>query len=206
MARNSREDAAATRQSILDAAIELFMAQGVTRTSLAEIAQRAGHTRGAIYHHFENKAQIMEELIRSVNLPWEDLFGNSDHVTLGQFHQNVLRAMRSLFADERRKRINTILFHRCEFVQEMNPAYQQSINHSLDLLESTEDVFRHAQQSGELAAHYDPRQLAFILQSMGMGLYWHFLREPWCGQIEVDLETALNVFFSGLEKGHPAQN
>ncbi len=49
MARRTKEEAAATRDSILDAAEQLFVEQGVSRTTLQHIASAAGVTRGAIY-------------------------------------------------------------------------------------------------------------------------------------------------------------
>ncbi len=49
MARKTKEDAQATREAILDAALQVFSVYGVSRTSLADIAKKAGVTRGAIY-------------------------------------------------------------------------------------------------------------------------------------------------------------
>ena len=49
LARRTKEDAFATRNSLLDAAEQVFYEQGVARASLNEIAQRAGATRGAVY-------------------------------------------------------------------------------------------------------------------------------------------------------------
>lgn len=47
--RRTRDDALATRHSILDAAEALFVRQGVSRTTLRHIASRAQVTRRAIY-------------------------------------------------------------------------------------------------------------------------------------------------------------
>ena len=48
MARRTKEDALATRHALLDAAERSFQVHGVARTSLAQIAEAAGLTRGAI--------------------------------------------------------------------------------------------------------------------------------------------------------------
>ena len=48
MARRTKEDALATRTALLDAAERVFLQRGVSRTSLADIAQAAGVTRGAL--------------------------------------------------------------------------------------------------------------------------------------------------------------
>lgn len=46
MARRTKEEALATRNRLLDAAELLFQAQGVSQTTLQQIAQQAGATRG----------------------------------------------------------------------------------------------------------------------------------------------------------------
>ncbi len=61
--RRTKEDAEATRQSILDAALMVFGRQGFTATSLEEIARTAGVTRGAVYWHFKNKLALYKCLI-----------------------------------------------------------------------------------------------------------------------------------------------
>lgn len=47
-----------TRGKLLDAARRLFRTRGYPRTSIEEIASRAGLTKGAFYHHFEDKRAI----------------------------------------------------------------------------------------------------------------------------------------------------
>ena len=59
MARKTKQQAQETRQHILDVALRLFSRQGVSATSLADIAQAAGVTRGAIYWHFKNKLDLV---------------------------------------------------------------------------------------------------------------------------------------------------
>ncbi len=54
MARKTKQEAQETRQHILDVALRLFSQQGVSSTSLGEIAKAAGVTRGAIYGNDSN--------------------------------------------------------------------------------------------------------------------------------------------------------
>jgi len=52
-----------TRQTILEAAYDLFLSQGYAATSMRQIASRAGLALGGIYNHFESKEAIFSELI-----------------------------------------------------------------------------------------------------------------------------------------------
>ncbi|WP_303295791.1 TetR family transcriptional regulator, partial [Escherichia coli] len=62
MARKNKQEAQETRQHILDVALRLFSQQGVSSTSLGEIAKAAGVTRGAIYWHFKDKSDLFSEI------------------------------------------------------------------------------------------------------------------------------------------------
>jgi AcrR family transcriptional regulator len=53
------ERSSATRERIVAAAEQLFATKGWPSTSVEEIAQRAGVTKGALYHHFEDKLALM---------------------------------------------------------------------------------------------------------------------------------------------------
>ncbi|MEV5960348.1 TetR/AcrR family transcriptional regulator [Kribbella sp. NPDC051952] len=57
------ESQARTRARLLRAAAELFAAQGVNGTSVEQIAERAGYTRGAFYGNFAGKPELVAALL-----------------------------------------------------------------------------------------------------------------------------------------------
>ena len=72
MVRRTKAEAEQTRHKLLDAAEQLFLQRGVSRTSLNDIAQAAGTTRGAIYWHFKDKADLFNAMMQRVTLPMEE--------------------------------------------------------------------------------------------------------------------------------------
>lgn len=54
----SQSRSAATRQDIIDAAVNLFTDQGYGETRLGDIVERAHVTTGAFYYHFASKAAL----------------------------------------------------------------------------------------------------------------------------------------------------
>ena len=62
MARKTKEDAQKTRQQLIEAAITQFSTRGVASTTLTDIADAAGVTRGAVYWHFSSKAEIFNAI------------------------------------------------------------------------------------------------------------------------------------------------
>lgn len=57
------EQQALTRERLLDAGRLLFAAHGIAGTSLAQIAERAGVTTGAIYSNFSSKTDLVAAVI-----------------------------------------------------------------------------------------------------------------------------------------------
>ncbi len=51
-----------TQEALLDAAEELFAADGIDGTSVADVAERAGSSVGAVYHHFRDKKALLYAL------------------------------------------------------------------------------------------------------------------------------------------------
>jgi AcrR family transcriptional regulator len=78
-----REAAEATREALVQAALGLFARRGYARVGTEEIVARARVTRGALYHHFEDKRDLFRavhervesELVKRVAARIE---GNSD--------------------------------------------------------------------------------------------------------------------------------
>lgn len=57
-----REAAAERRRQILDAAVRVFARQGFYSTRVADIADEADVAYGLVYHYFESKEQVLNEL------------------------------------------------------------------------------------------------------------------------------------------------
>jgi AcrR family transcriptional regulator len=59
-------EGAGTRQRIVAAAVALFAEQGFDATSVTEVVARAGVAKGALYHHFASKDDLLYEVYREL--------------------------------------------------------------------------------------------------------------------------------------------
>ena len=67
------------RQRLLSAATRLFAARGFEGTSVQEIVSAAGVTKGAMYHYFDSKDDLLKEIYgRVLRLQMDRLFTIAD--------------------------------------------------------------------------------------------------------------------------------
>lgn len=209
MSRRTKEDAAATRDAIIDAAEGLFGERGVARTSLEVIAQAAKVTRGAIYWHFEDKADLFRAMQDRARLPQRQFFESRivdlENRNLDALHEVTVEMIGRFLADERARRVYTIILFRCEYVGETG----------VDLLRCEADdemrgtileVFRRAAETGELSARWRPQVAADAYMCALVGLFSEALRRG----DEIDIvaigEPLLEGLFAGFRaKGEAAQ-
>ncbi|MFT4243797.1 MAG: TetR family transcriptional regulator [Acidovorax sp.] len=123
MARRTKEDAIATRNGLIDAAERVFGEKGVSQASLSDIARAAGTTRGAIYWHFKDKADLFGAMMDRVTLPLERGYGEFESSTCPDPVQRLRAVMAlvlsSVASDERIRRVFEIALYKVEYVGEM---------------------------------------------------------------------------------------
>src|SRR3954449_4193797 len=69
-ARAERRDA---REALLEAALQVFAERGYRDSSVDDIAERAGYSKGAMYWHFSSKDDLFFALIEErIERPWRE--------------------------------------------------------------------------------------------------------------------------------------
>jgi AcrR family transcriptional regulator len=63
VARTVGSAADETRQRILDIAVDLFIERGYAGTSVRDISERLGMTKGSLYYHFASKEDVLNALV-----------------------------------------------------------------------------------------------------------------------------------------------
>ena len=124
MPRRTKADALATRHALLDAAEQLFEEKGVSRTSLNDIAVAAGATRGAIYWHFKDKADLFNAMMERATGPLDQLLPDAQPGDpapgMDQVYEAMIEALRRIATDDSLRRVMRIAIHRVEYVQELD--------------------------------------------------------------------------------------
>ncbi len=182
MARKTKEQAQATRQHILDVALRLFSQQGVSSTSLAEIAKAAGVTRGAIYWHFKDKSDLFNEIwvlsessISDLEIEYRAKYPGDPLSVLREILVYILEAT---VLEERRRLMMEIIFHKCEFVGEMAVVQQAQRNLCLESYDRIEQTLNDCVAANVLPANLLSRRAAILTRSYISGLMENWLFAP----------------------------
>jgi len=179
MARRTKAEAAATREALLDAAEEVFLEKGVACTSLEQIARHAGMTRGAVYWHFRNKADLFQAMLGRVRMPFQELVAEIGDPSLVERPLEAIR-LAILKGFERLeqphyRRVHAILIHHCEVFGDIDPLAMQN-EMADEACGALADYFACAARLGHLRDDLSPVIAAELMQAMLGGLFHDWLR------------------------------
>ena len=69
-----------TKEKILDAALTLFAENGYDGTSVEQIASIVGIKAPSLYKHYKGKEDILNALIDSAEVRYDEMFGSENHI------------------------------------------------------------------------------------------------------------------------------
>ncbi len=204
MARRTKEEAQETRNALLDAAERVFSERGVSRTSLTDVAVAAGVTRGAVYWHFRDKADLLDAMLCRVVLPQEERAERDEKRCdggdpLAQLRGCLVGVLERTAADPQARRVFDIVFHKCEYVDEMAPARDRCIAMRAGYVSEIERNLRDAAKLGLLPADIRPRSAAVALHALIDGLIGNWVLDPKSFSLARDAGHMVDLFLNGLK-------
>ncbi|WP_440966924.1 TetR family transcriptional regulator [Massilia sp. GER05] len=205
MARRTKEEAAATRDGILDAAEKLFVEQGVSRTTLQHIATAAGVTRGAIYWHFDDKGALFNAMMERAILPLEAEMQVLDQVEsddpLVDLRNHMLAVLDRTVNDPGARRVFEIATLKVEFVGEMDAVRQRRQDNLANWKSRAERRIRLAIDKGLISRDIDAARVALGLWTMIDGLIRNWMFDPQDFDLLALGKCVIDPYLEGLRAG-----
>jgi TetR/AcrR family acrAB operon transcriptional repressor len=202
MVRRTKQEAQETRAAILDAAERVFYDKGVAGASLEDIAASAKVTRGAIYWHFKDKAELFDAMMQRVMLPVEEMHERADCCgeanPLALLRAATVDVLLRTANDKRMQRIFEIAYHKCEYVGDAVGVRARHIASQAECLKSIEASFRTCIAAGELPASVNARVVAVGAMSLVSGLIANWVLDPASFALRRHAETLVDIYFRGL--------
>jgi len=165
MVRKTKEEAEKTRKDIIESARTVFHQCGVSRSTLEKIAKAAGVTRGAVYWHFRDKAELFFAMREDVFAPMVErtdsfLFSEDSADPLDAIEASLKEFFRVLDDCSVVREVFEIMISRCEYVDEFASVQEEVARPAQEFLEKIERVYQQAAEKGMLRAGLEPLAMA----------------------------------------------
>ena len=207
MARRIKEEAAATRDSILDAAEKLFVQQGVSRTTLQHIATEAGVTRGAIYWHFDDKGALFNAMMERATLPLEAelqvLDQSESDDPLNDLRDYLMSVLRRTVEDPQARRVFEICTLKVEFVdddEDMKAVRQRRQDNLNNWMARAERRIKLAEDKGQISYKGNAATAALAMFALIDGLIRNWMFDPESFDLLEMGRCVIDPYMQGLRK------
>lgn len=202
MARKTKTEAAITREQLLDAAERVFRAHGVSRTSLAEVAAAAGVTRGAVYWHFKDKADLFEAMCERATLPLDLLLSEAASSPcsdpLGALRELAVGMLTVLSSDARAQAVFEVIFHKTELTGELAPLAGQRDEERCQCLANVGKLVEHAVKVGQLPPDTDAALTAHLLHDCLGGIMREWVLDKSAYDLTACAPTLIDTLMAGV--------
>jgi len=203
--RRTKEESEQTRRQILASARDVFARQGVTRTSLEQIARAAGVTRGAIYWHFADKTELFYAMREQVSLPMVDKTGfawfPADTADpLASVERFLLQVVRTLETDPATRQTFQIMGFKCEYVDGLERELNLHNNRCTELNASLTAVYRRAERAGQMRKGLKPAPAALATCSFLVGLVRLWLMDRTGKQVRNKAKSIVKAHVDSLRR------
>jgi TetR/AcrR family acrAB operon transcriptional repressor len=204
--RRTKEDAAKTRQSVIDAALRLFGQRGYSGTTLRLIAAEAGCSRGPIYWHFANKEELFEAILAYSQLPLEKLIKeyqdsheqDDPDAVAADFARRWLRL---LLEDAYFRDSFEIFLNKTEFTEEVSKTLQRERALTASLIATFSGLVERSRVLRDIHPAQPSQTVAFAMYSYLMGVTQSWFLYPELANLENSLEYFVSDFLRLLRAG-----
>ncbi|XXX71949.1 TetR family transcriptional regulator [Sorangium sp. So ce134] len=201
--RRTKEEAAATREQILDAALLVFSRKGYSAATLQDVAAEAGLTRGAVYWHFKGKVELYVALVGERFARANEVFAEAlspRYSPLESLERLLTRSLEYLEEDPEYRAVLSITLFKTELLPELEPAFQQKIASVRRLVDTIADLVRKGIAAGQIDRATDPKAAALAAVSLVNGATALHLMDPKALESKAAVRRMVATFLRGLRR------
>lgn len=199
--RRTKEDAALTREQVLHAALKVFSQKGYAATTLEDIASSAGVTRGAVYWHFKNKADLyatlLEERFAKVHAFYKETL-SSKGSPLAILERLLVRSLEYLEEDPEYRAVAMLSWFKTEVTPELETGFRYKIEGIRAFVNTLEGLIKRGIQEGEIHRSINPRAAAVAAIGLMNGVSTMYLMDPSLTGEKADRRLSVETFLRGL--------
>ncbi|AGH86914.1 TetR family transcriptional regulator [Ralstonia nicotianae] len=203
MARQTRAGAALTRARVIEAAIEVVSERGIRAATLADVAARAGVTRGAVYGHFPGKPALVAAIIDGLLWPLDigdDLAGYRAHPRpLRRLHAQLSAQLTRCLQTPVQRHVVTLVLRESGYLACPAAAADHAMRLRDKAVASLGGVMGMARDRHQLRPDIEPDAAARCLHALGIGILSEHASRLARG-VQIEIRQCLQLFFEGIER------
>lgn len=198
----SREERPDKLQTILNAALDVFIEKGFADTRLDDVAARAGVAKGTIYLYVSSKTALFEELVRSaIRSPIEGIGAQvlALDLPIDETLKMILTKIREEVLETRRRDIAQLIISEAGRFPELAGLYhRQVLSQGMHLLRR---VIERAAERGEIRADAIGRFPQLIIAPVLLALLWtNLFQEYEPLDVKAMLDAHVDLLLNGLRR------
>lgn len=199
--RRTKEEALATRESLLNAALLVFRQKGYIATTLDDIASVAGTTRGAIHWHFGNKAELLNVLVRE---RYSRMIARSQQIhiqntsPLQTLQAIMIFWLRAPEEDEDLRSVLELVSVQTALLEETKGGLQEKREGNRASVAYFAQLIQSSLLAGEINTEVDPEVAALAVVGWISGMITLWLLDPEAFSLKARSQELVRLFIQGL--------
>lgn len=201
--RRTKEEAAVTRATVLKAALSVFSAKGYAAATLDDVAAAAKVTRGAIYWHFNGKADLYNTLIEEMSARGASVVQQAvaEGGTLIDILRRVFISQCALIEDDKEARaVMELALFKTGLDPELQAGRKKQIESGNALIAGIADAMKMGISQGVLRDDLDPTDMARAFLAFENGAIQQWLASPKSFSLKKSAESFSEILIKGLQK------
>jgi len=200
--RRTKAEAAITRSTLLKTALSVFSVKGYAAATLDDVAKAAKVTRGAIYWHFNSKADLYNTLVQEASARGAAVLQQAiaEGGTLIEILRRVFVRQCALMEEDKEARaVMELALFKTGLEPELQPGRKRQLEYGIALIASLTDAMRQGIAQGVLRSDIDPADLARAILAFQNGVIQMWLTLPRSFSIKTSAESFADILVAGLK-------
>lgn len=201
--RRTKEEAAITRERLLAAALQSFRTRGYAMTTLDEIAEQAGITRGAIQWHFGTKAELFNALVRDraerARSSLQEVYARGG-TSLELLRRLLIWWLRYPEEDADYRAVLELTLLKTEVGPDLIGGFQEKLQRLQEAERAIADVIEQGIGQGDIRPEVEPALAARAAMGLIQGLTSRWLLEPTTRSPDASADAIVDLFLQGLAR------
>ncbi len=199
--RRTKEEAKATRQDVLRSALQVFSEKGYAAATLKDIADRAGVTRGAVYWHFDNKADLYNTLLAEFSAISSQVVAKAVEAggTLPEILKRIfVRLLQEVERDRELRAVLELELFTMLRISELEASRQKQLEAGEQLLAGIAQAMEEGIQAGSLRKDFEPITMARSFLAFQKGAIQLWLLNPKSFSLQLEAEAMAEIYLKGI--------